>query len=119
MSDPLKFDPVLLSQARLGVISVLVSRKDASFTDLKELLGLTQGNLTVHLQKLQDEGYVTITKAFVNRKPRTTVVITEAGRRAFLQHLDQLQSIAGGDGGNGGDGRNREGKASEGSGRKA
>ena len=116
MSDPLKFDPVLLSQARLGVISVLVSRKDASFTDLKELLGLTQGNLTVHLQKLQDEGYVTITKAFVNRKPRTTVVITEAGRRAFLQHLDQLQAIAGGDGG---DGRNREGKASEGSGRKA
>ena len=95
MSDDLKFDPVLLSQARLGVISVLVTREDATFTDLKGLLGLTQGNLTVHLQKLEDAKYITVTKEFVRRKPRTTLRIAPAGRAAFLRHLEQLKSIAG------------------------
>ena len=49
MSDALRFDPLLMSQVRLGVISVLVSRQSATFSDLRELLGLTQGNLTIHL----------------------------------------------------------------------
>lgn len=97
MSDPgpLKFDPLLLSQVRLGVISVLVSRADATFTDLKDLLGLTQGNLTVHLQKLEDADYIEVNKEFVKRKPRTTLSITGTGRAAFLHHLEQLNSIAG------------------------
>ena len=94
MKDPLQFDPMLMSQARLGVISVLVSRKDATFTDLKELLGLTQGNLTVHLQKLEGAGYVHVEKEFVRRRPRTTLSITPAGRAAFLRHLEQLKAIA-------------------------
>lgn len=93
--DPLKFDPFLLSQVRLGVISVLVSRPNATFTDLKELLGLTQGNLTVHLQKLEDADYIDVKKEFVKRKPRTTLTITATGRAAFLRHLEQLNSIAG------------------------
>ena len=94
MSEPLKFDPMLMSQVRLGVISVLVARKDATFTDLKEILGLTQGNLTVHLQKLEDAGYVHVVKEFVKRRPRTTLSITAAGRDAFHQHLEQLRAIA-------------------------
>ena len=92
------FDTMLLSQARLGIVSVLVSRKDATFTDLKTLLTLTQGNLTIHLQKLEEAGYVTVKKEFVGRKPRTTCKITAKGRKAFLQHLEKLQSIADGEG---------------------
>ena len=88
------FDPVLLSQARLGIVTVLVTRPEASFTDLKDLLGLTQGNLGIHLGKLEEHGYVSITKEFVKRKPRTTVRITAAGRAAFLAHVDRLAAVA-------------------------
>ena len=70
------YDPVLLSQVRLGIVTVLITRKDATFSDLKSLLGLTQGNLGIHLQKLEEAGYVATKKAFVKRKPRTTVRIT-------------------------------------------
>lgn len=94
-----KFDALLMSQVRLGIISVLVSRKDATFSDLKSLLDLTQGNLTIHLQKLEDAGYVAVKKEFVARKPRTTCKITAKGRRAFLSHLELLQAIADGEGG--------------------
>ncbi len=96
-NDKNMFDALLLSQVRLGIISVLVSRRDATFTDLKTLLNLTQGNLTIHLQKLEDGGYVAVKKEFVERKPRTTCKITAKGRKAFLQHLQKLQSIADGE----------------------
>ncbi len=99
MADDKKmFDALLMSQVRLGIISILVSRRDATFTDLKTLLSLTQGNLTIHLQKLDDAGYVAVKKEFVERKPRTTCKITANGRKAFLQHLEKLQSIAEGAG---------------------
>jgi DNA-binding MarR family transcriptional regulator len=96
--DKSLFDSLLLSQVRLGIISVLVGRRDATFTDLKTLLSLTQGNLTIHLQKLEDGGYVAVKKEFVARKPRTTCKITAKGRKAFLHHLEKLQSIADGEG---------------------
>ena len=94
--DRNRFDALLMSQVRLGIISVLVSRKDATFTDLKNLLDLTQGNLTIHLQKLEEGRYVAVKKEFVDRKPRTTCKITAKGRKAFLEHLEYLQSIADG-----------------------
>ena len=90
------FDPVLLSQARLGIVSVLMTRDGASFSDLKSLLTLTQGNLGVHLRKLEEAGYVEVRKEFVERKPRTTASITKSGRAAFLAHVEQLGRIAGG-----------------------
>ena len=88
------YDPVLLSQVRLGIVTVLITRKDAAFSDLKSLLGLTQGNLGIHLQKLEEAGYVATKKAFVKRKPRTTVRITSKGRDAFLRHVEQLEKVA-------------------------
>jgi DNA-binding MarR family transcriptional regulator len=88
------YDPLLLSQVRLGIVTVLITRKDASFSDLKSLLGLTQGNLGIHLQKLEEAGYVATKKAFVKRKPRTTVRITAKGRDAFLRHVEQLEKVA-------------------------
>ena len=75
-----RFDPHLLSQVRLGIIAVLMSRKEASFSDLKALLGVTQGNLGIHLQKLEQVGYVSISKAFVKKKPRTSCRLTARGR---------------------------------------
>lgn len=95
MSEPLdRFDPILLSQVRLGIISILMTRPEASFNDLRSLLGLTQGNLGSHLQSLESSDYVTIDKAFVGRKPRTTVRITPSGRQAFLDHVARLDRIA-------------------------
>ena len=93
-SDQPEFDPLLLSQARLGVVSVLMTRSSATFPDLKALLGLTQGNLGLHLKKLEEAGYVSVTKSFVDRKPRTTCKLSAKGRKAFLAHLATLERIA-------------------------
>jgi DNA-binding MarR family transcriptional regulator len=94
LAAPSPFDPLLLSEARLGIISVLIARPAATFTELRALLGLTQGNLGIHLQKLEDEGYVKVDKAFVGRRPRTTCRITARGKRAFLEHVERLKAIA-------------------------
>ncbi|MBC8423465.1 transcriptional regulator [bacterium] len=93
MTDP-AFDPVLLSQARLGIVTALVTRREATFSDLKALLGMTQGNLGIHLQKLEEAGYVAVKKEFVQRRPRTTARLTARGRRAFLAHVEALGRIA-------------------------
>jgi DNA-binding MarR family transcriptional regulator len=93
MTDP-AFDPVLLSRARLGIVSALVTRRDATFSDLKVLLDMTQGNLGIHLQKLEEAGYVSVRKEFVRRRPRTTARLTAKGRRAFLAHVEALGRIA-------------------------
>jgi DNA-binding MarR family transcriptional regulator len=92
--DAASFDPVLLSRVRLGVISVLLTRGPSTFPELKTLLEVTQGNLTIHLGKLEDAGYVSVSKDFVDRKPRTTVALTPAGRSAFLRHVETLDRIA-------------------------
>ncbi|MHC4960365.1 MAG: winged helix-turn-helix domain-containing protein [Planctomycetota bacterium] len=88
------FDPVLLSRSRLGIVTVLMTRPGATFSELKDLLGLTQGNLGVHLRKLEEEGYVAVKKEFVKRKPRTTARLTAKGKRSFLAHVKQLEEIA-------------------------
>jgi DNA-binding MarR family transcriptional regulator len=93
------FDPLLLSQVRLGVVAVLVERDVATFPELKALLGVTQGNLGIHLRKLEDGGYVEVEKDFLDRKPRTSARLTAAGRAAFLAHVKRLDSIARGAGG--------------------
>ena len=92
--NPSAFDPLLLSQVRLGIMSVLLSRPAASFSDLKALLTLTQGNLGIHLQKLEEGAYVSVKKEFVKRKPKTTCRITAKGRKAGLRHLTHREEIA-------------------------
>ena len=89
-----EFDALLLSQARLGIVTVLVTRPEATFSDLRDLLGLTAGNLGVHLGKLEEAGYVGVTKAFVAKKPRTTARLTALGRKAFLAHVRRLDEVA-------------------------
>jgi DNA-binding MarR family transcriptional regulator len=93
-SNGAAFDEVLLSSARLGVVTALFARDEMTFSELKDLLGLTQGNLGIHLNKLEDAKYVAISKEFVERRPRTTARLTAKGRAAFLAHVRHLDEIA-------------------------
>ncbi|MEZ5988285.1 MAG: transcriptional regulator [Planctomycetota bacterium] len=88
------FDPVLLSQARLGAVAILMARDEASFAELEVLLGLTRGNLGQHLRRLEEAGYVTVRKEFVDRRPRTSYRLAAKGRRAFEAHVATLRRIA-------------------------
>ena len=86
-------DDMLLQKVRLGIMSVLMARGDADFRFLKETLGVTDGNLSIHLTKLEDAGYIVSAKEFVRKKPHTTYAPTEAGRTAFQSYLAALERI--------------------------
>ena len=85
-------DPILHSQLRLALISLLISVKEAEFTFLKEKTNATAGNLSVQINKLKDAGYIEVTKQFKDNYPQTICKITEAGIRAFEQYVKNLQS---------------------------
>jgi DNA-binding transcriptional ArsR family regulator len=88
-----ELDPMLHERGRLAIVSVLAAVDRLTFTELRDALEMTDGNLSVHLQKLEEKGYVTIDKQFVGRRPQTTGRLTRAGRQAFTRYLDQLQAI--------------------------
>ncbi len=90
-----KIDEVIHGRLRLGVMAYLADAEVADFTELKNALEATQGNLSIHLRKLQDAGYVTIEKSFLNLKPLTQVRLTEAGRAAFADYLEALSKLVG------------------------
>ena len=79
-------------KARLGIMTLLLL-DEADFSSLKARLELTDGNLGTHIRVLEDAGFVQIDKAFVGRRPRTTVSITPAGRQAFGVYLEQLEAV--------------------------
>jgi len=92
-------DDVIHGRVRLGIVAYLASAEVADFTELKDVLEVTQGNLSIHLRKLEEAGYVAIDKSFVGRKPLTRVRLTETGRAAFsnyLKAMGQLVEQAGG-----------------------
>ena len=80
-----KLDDVIHGRVRLGVMAYLAQAEAADFTELKTLLDLTQGNLSVHLRKLEEAGYVSIDKSFLDRKPLTRVRMTERGAKRSLR----------------------------------
>jgi DNA-binding transcriptional ArsR family regulator len=86
-----ELDPILHSQLRLAVVSLLISVQEAEFTFIKEKTNATAGNLSVQLNKLKDAGYIEITKQFNNNYPQTTCKITVAGVNAFDQYVKDLQ----------------------------
>jgi DNA-binding MarR family transcriptional regulator len=88
-----ELDPLLHERGRLAIVSVLAAVESLTFTELRDELDMTDGNLSVHLQKLEEKGYVTITKQFVGRRPQTTCRLTRAGRQAFARYLDHLEAI--------------------------
>jgi DNA-binding HxlR family transcriptional regulator len=78
---------------RLGIISALAANESLTFNDLKALMNTTDGNLSVHARKLEDSGYISCTKFFEGRTPRTEYKLTQVGRRAledYLGHMEQL-----------------------------
>ena len=85
-------DPLLHSELRLAVMSLLISLKEAEFTYIKEKTGSTAGNLSVQLNKLSDAEYITIEKAFRDNYPVTTCRITKKGIKAFQEYVDSLKS---------------------------
>lgn len=80
---------------RLGLMAYLASVDSASFVELKDRTGATDGNLSTHLRKLEEAGYVAITKRFVDRRPRTDASLTPAGRKAWIAYLDDLKKLVG------------------------
>ena len=87
---------IIHQPVRLRIMAVLVSFHDetqASFNYLKDVLNLTDGNLGAHLHKLEEAGYLDITKTFVNNKPHTYVAATASGKRAFAEHVAALQDL--------------------------
>jgi predicted transcriptional regulator len=85
-------DPILHSQLRLAVMSLLISVKEAEFTYLKEKTSATAGNLSVQIQKLKDAGYIEVEKKFNNNYPQTICRITTPGVKAFELYVKNLQS---------------------------
>jgi DNA-binding MarR family transcriptional regulator len=86
-----ELDPLLHSQLRLAVMSLLIGLESAEFTYLKEKTNSTAGNLSVQLDKLSEAGYITITKSFKGKKPLTTCAITKKGIQAFETYVLSLK----------------------------
>ena len=89
------FDAVVHERTRLAILSALSAARSMSFRDLKSLLGVTDGNLSVHARKLEDAGYIAVRKVFRGRQPRTTFALTPEGRQAleaYVRHMETLIS---------------------------
>ncbi len=91
--ESLTLDAVIHERIRLAIVSALAVNEVLSFNDLKKLLDITDGNLSVHARKLENAGYVKCSKSFVGRQPRTTFRLTAPGRRALEGYLQQMESV--------------------------
>lgn len=78
---------------RLGIMSILMVNEYADFNTLKELLGVTDGNLASHAKALEGENYIMIEKQFIGKKPNTRYMATKEGRKAFKDHIDALEKL--------------------------
>jgi DNA-binding HxlR family transcriptional regulator len=81
------------NRIRLAIMSVLFVREEVDFNELKDMLGVTDGNLATHVAVLERHRYLKVKKLFVGRKPRTTYTMTDTGRKAFSGHVDALEEI--------------------------
>jgi DNA-binding MarR family transcriptional regulator len=89
----LKLDRVIHEKGRLAIMSMLAASPELSFTELRDTLEMTDGNLTTHIRTLQETGYLSVTKSFQNNRPLTTCSLTAAGKRAFAQYINLLERI--------------------------
>lgn len=90
-----QIDDVIHGRMRLGIMAYLADTEAADFNELKALLQATQGNLSVHLRKLEEADYIEIEKSFLNRKPLTRARITAKGKAAFKAYLEALGKLIG------------------------
>jgi DNA-binding MarR family transcriptional regulator len=89
----LNLDRVIHEKGRLGIMSSLAASPELSFTELRDTLNMTDGNLTTHIRTLQESGYVSVAKSFQNNRPLTTCSLTAKGRRAFAAYTNLLEKI--------------------------
>ena len=89
----LSLDRLIHERMRLGIVSALAVNETLTFNDLKRLMNTTDGNLSVHARKLEDAAYITCTKSFEGRVPRTEYRLTAAGRRALERYLDHMEAL--------------------------
>ena len=89
----LQLDRVIHERGRLAIMSMLAASPELSFTELRDMLEMTDGNLTTHMRTLQEAGYVSIAKSYRNRRPLTTVSLTPTGRQAFANYIALLEQI--------------------------
>jgi DNA-binding HxlR family transcriptional regulator len=99
--DIQSIDEVIHGRVRLGIMAYLAGAGSADFLTLKQQLQCSDGNLSVHLRKLEEAGYVTVEKSFRDKKPHTEVQLSPPGREAFLRYLDSLRGLLGGASGTG------------------
>jgi len=92
-NSPVGLDRVIHERVRLAIVSALAGARSLSFNELKDVLDLTDGNLSVHTRRLEEAGFVTCEKAFIDRVPRTVYRLTAAGRRALDDYLDHMESL--------------------------
>ena len=90
---PLAFDRLIHERLRLGIVSALAVNASLTFNDLKQLLDTTDGNLSVHARKLEEAEYITCTKSFEGRMPKTEYQLTATGRRALERYLDHMEAL--------------------------
>ncbi len=88
-----QLDEIIHSRIRLAVIAVLVTVHEAEFTFLREKINATDGNLSTHLKKLEESGYVAVSKSFENRKPVSRYMLTKKGRTAFEMYVNRLENM--------------------------
>jgi DNA-binding HxlR family transcriptional regulator len=93
--DYQQLDEVIHSRIRLAIMAVLVSVAEADFVFLRENVNTTDGNLSIHLKKLEEVGYISSKKEFVERKPISTYQITQKGRQAFEMYIEHLERMLG------------------------
>lgn len=89
----LQLDRVIHEKGRLAIMSMLAASPELSFTELRDALEMTDGNLTTHIRTLQEAGYVSVTKSFQNKRPLTTCALTTAGKKAFTNYINLLERI--------------------------
>jgi DNA-binding MarR family transcriptional regulator len=93
MPQPDRLDRLIHERLRLGIVSALVAHASMTFTDLKRLLQTTDGNLSVHARKLEEAGYISCTKSFDGRTPRSEFRLTPAGKAALNRYLDHMEAV--------------------------
>jgi DNA-binding HxlR family transcriptional regulator len=89
----LQLDRIIHEKGRLAIMSLLAASPQLSFTEIRQTLAMTDGNLTTHMRTLQEAGYVAVTKAFQGRRPQTTYTLTEAGKQGFATYINLLEEI--------------------------
>ena len=89
----LQIDRVINEKGRLAIMSMLAASPELSFTDLRDTMGMTDGNLTSHMRTLQENGYVAVAKSFQDNRPLTTCSLTAAGKKAFANYIDLLEQV--------------------------